>query len=376
MIKRMIIMLVLCILILGGLFGFKAFGNKMMMAHFASMGDMPQTVSTITVQSDSWVPTLKAVGTLRAAQGSDLSAELSGTVEHIFIDSGQDVTEGTVLLQLNAKEEIARLNALKAQETLAKITLERDEKQIEVKAISQATYDADKAQLDNLSAQVDAQKALLMKKIVVAPFSGRLGIRKVDVGQYINAGEAVVTLQQLNPIFLDFFIPQQKIGHIKVGQKVTLTNDALKSKKIEGKITAINSKVDPATRNVEVRATFTNPDKTLRPGMFATAVITTGKTESHLTLPQTAVTFNPYGNTVFIVNKGGKTKDGKPKLTVKTAFIETGKTRGDQVAILKGLKKGDEVVTAGQLKLRNGSVIAINNSLQPLNDANPQPKDH
>lgn len=375
MIKRMITMLVLCGLVFGGVVGFKLFGNKMMMAYFAQMGSAPQTISSTIAQKQDWQPSLKAVGTLRAAQGADLSTEMAGTVEHIFIESGQDVSEGTVLLQLDAKEEIAQLQALKAQERLAKITLDRDEKQLKVEAISQATYDADKAQLENLTAQVQAQQAMLEKKIVTAPFSGRLGIRKVDIGQFINAGQAVVTLQQLDPIYFDFFVPQQKIGQLKVGQKVTLTTESLKDKKIEGTVTAINAKVDATTRNIEVRATFKNQEKILRPGMFATANITLGTKENYLTLPQTAVTFNPYGNTVFVVHKDGKNKDGSPKLTVKTAFVETGLTRGDQVAILSGIKAGDEIVTAGQLKLRNGSVVTVNNKLQPKNDPNPMPKD-
>ncbi len=371
MIKRMLIMLILCGLVFGGIFGFKAFGNKMMMAYFAEMGSAPQTISTTVAVKKEWKPTLRAVGTLRAAQGADLAPEVSGTVEHIFIESGQDVTAGAILLQLSSQEELARLKSLEAQTKLAAITLNRDQKQLAVEAISQATYDADKAQLDSLTAQLDEQKAFLQKKIIVAPFSGRLGIRKVDVGQYLTAGTPIVTLQRLDAIYLDFFVPQQKVGVIKVGQKIVLSSDSVASKTFTGEITAINAKVDETTRNIEVRATFKNPEKTLRPGMFATANIETGTVEHFITLPQTAVTFNPYGNTVFVVHKNGTNKDGSAKITVKTAFVETGKTRGDQIAILSGIKAGDEIVTAGQLKIRNGSSVTINNTIQPSNDAAP-----
>lgn len=369
MIKRMIIMLALCAIFLGGIFGFKYYGSMMMMKHMAQMGSMPQTVSTTKVAYGTWKPTLKAVGTLRAAQGADLSAEVAGIVENIFIESGQDVTEGTILLQMRSKDDQARLEGLIAQKRLAETTLARDKKQLTVQAISQAKYDADEAQLNNLKAQVETQRALLEKKTITAPFSGRLGIRRVDVGQFVNVGAPVVTLQQLDPIYFDFFIPQQKLGEIEVGQKVTLKSDTIQGKAFEGEITAINSKVNEETRNIEVRATFTNKDKLLKPGMFATAKVDVGQEEKHLTLPQTAITFNPYGSTVFVVTKNGE------GLVANTAFVETGMTRGDQVTILSGIKEGDEIVTAGQLKLRNGSFVTINNKLQPSNDSAPMPVD-
>lgn len=376
MIKRMIIMLALCALFIGGLVGYKVFGNYMMMQYFASMGDAPQTVSTVIATKQEWQSTIKTVGTLRAAQGADLASEVSGTVEHIFINSGQDVTEGTILLQLNSEVETARLQALKAQVNLAEITVARDKKQLSVEAISQATYDTDQAQLDNLKAQLAEQKATLQKKIIVAPFSGRLGIRKVDIGQFLNAGETIVTVQQLDPIYLDFFVPQQKISSLKVGQKISLVSDSATGKIFKGEVKAINAIVDETTRNIEVRATFRNTNKELRPGMFASATLQKEEVKSHLTLPQTAITFNPYGNTVFVVHKDGKINEGKPRLIVKTAFVETGAKRGDQVTVLSGINEGDEIVTAGQLKLRNGSIVNINNKLQPSNDENPQPKDH
>ena len=376
MIKRMVIMLFLCALVLGGVFGFKMFGKKMMMQHMAAMANPVHTVSTTIAKSEPWKQEIKAVGTLRAVKGADISSEVVGTVEHIFMESGQDVTEGTVLLQMRSSDDYARLQSLIAQMKLAQLNVDRDAKQLKVQAISQATYDADIAALENLMAQVEAQKVLLEKKTITAPFSGSLGIRKVDVGQYLGAGTAIVTLQQLDPIYLDFFLPQQSLARIKVGQKVTARSDAVKGTTFEGEITAIDSKVDEATRNVAVRATFKNPEKTLRPGMFVTASVEEGAPQNLLTLPQTAITFNPYGSTVFVVTADGTDDKGNKKLKATMTFVKTGQTRGDQITILDGIKEGDEVVTAGQLKLQNGSSVAINNSIQPSNDAAPTPQDN
>ncbi|MDD3181632.1 MAG: efflux RND transporter periplasmic adaptor subunit [Alphaproteobacteria bacterium] len=375
MIKRMIIMLFLCALVLGGLFGFKMYGKKMMMAHMAGMANPVHTVSTINAKPTDWQNEIKAVGTLRAAKGSDISAEVVGTVEHIFMESGQDVDEGTVLLQMRSADDYANLQALIAKTRLAQLTVDRDAKQLKVQAISQATYDTDIATLETLKAEVEAQKVLLEKKTVMAPFSGRLGLRKVDVGQYLAAGTPIVTLQQMDPIYLDFFVPQQDLSNINVGQKIMARTDAIAGQTFEGEITAIESKVDEATRNIQVRATFKNQDKTLRPGMFATATLAQGTPQRYLTLPQSAITFNPYGSTVYVVKKDGTDDKGRPVLKAMMAFVKTGLTRGDQIAILDGIKDGDEIVTAGQMKLQNGSLVTINNNVQPKNDAAPAPVD-
>jgi len=375
MMKRMIIMILACTVVLGGVFGYKMFGNMMMMKYMAGMSNPTFTVSTIKAEKDTWQREIKAVGTLRAAKGADLAPEVAGTVENIFMESGQDVPEGAVLLQQRSTEDYARLQALVASTRLAELTLQRDAKQIKAQAISQATYDADIANLETLKAQMEAQNALLEKKTLTAPFAGRLGLRKVDVGQYLNAGTPVVTLQQLDPIYLDFFVPQQTLSQMSIGQKIVATTDGVQGKTFEGEITAIEAKVDEATRNIAVRSTFRNPEKTLRPGMFATATISSGEPETLITLPQTTITFNPYGSTVYIVKQDGTDDKGQPKLIANMAFVETSLTRGDQIAVTKGVREGDEVVTAGQLKLRNGASVVINNSIVPLNDANPMPED-
>ncbi len=374
--KRMAIMLVLCALVLGGVFGFKLFGKSMMMKGMAAMKNPPQTVSTIKAVAQPWQNEIKAVGTLRAAKGADLSPEIGGIVENVFMESGQDVDEGTVLFQLRSGDDIAKLQALVAQARLAELTVARDQALIQTQAISQATLESDMATLENLKAQIEAQNVTLQKKTIVTPFAGRLGIRQVDVGQFVAAGTAMVTLQQLDPLFLDFFVPQQEIAKIQVGQKLAVNADAYKDKVFEGEIVAIGAKVDEKTRNIDVRAALRNPDKLLRPGMFASAVLATGASQAFVTLPQTAITFNPYGSTVYIVKNDGVDEDGQPKKSAAMTFIETGATRGDQIAVVKGVVEGDEVVTAGQLKLRNGSLVIVNNKVMPTNDEKPSPKDY
>lgn len=375
MFKRMFVMLLLCALVLGAVFGYKMFGKIMMGKAMAGMANPPQTVSTMKAAFDEWQNEIRAVGTLRAVKGADLSSEVVGTVENIFFESGQDVTEGTLLVQLRSADDRAKLDALEASLRNAELTFARDEKQIKDKAVSQATYDADKANLENLKAQTAAQRATLEKKTIAAPFEGRLGLRQVDIGQYLNAGTAIVTLQQLDPIYVDFSIPQQELTKLNVGQKIAAKTDAFPGQTFEGEISAINPKIDESTRNVDVRATIHNPEKTLRPGMFATVSLKVGEPQKFLTLPQTAITYNPYGNTVFIVQDKGVDDKGQPKLEASSSFVQTGLTRGDQVAVLSGIKEGDEIVTAGQLKLHNGSPVIVNNAIQPANDPNPKPEE-
>jgi len=375
MIKRMIIMLLLIGLVLGGVFGFKAFGRKMMLQFMAASSNPSQTVSTTKVKTQDWQPELKAVGSLRAVKGADLASEVAGIVDSIHFESGDDVEEGKVLIELRSADDIARLHALEATAKLAAITLERDQKQLKVQAVSQATVDTDAANLDSAKAEAAAQQAIIDKKTIRAPFAGHIGIRAVDIGQYLNAGTTIVTLQQLDPIYLDFFLPQQSLPQIEVGQKVTAKTDARPDKVFDGEITAINSKVDPATRNIQIRATFKNAEHLLLPGMYAEVAVASGQPQHLMTLPQTSITYNPFGNTVYVVKENGKNEKGEPKLTVTQTFVTTGDTTGDLIAVLSGVKEGDEVVTAGQLKLHNGSVVIINNSIQPTTDANPKPED-
>lgn len=370
MIRRMVVMLLACTLVFGGFFGFQAFKAKIIKQVMASFANPPQTVSTTTAAYQEWQPQLKAVGSLRAVNGAALSFELAGIVDSIEFESGDDVPAGKVLLRLHTEDDIARLHALQATADLDQIIYDRDYKQLKAQAVSQATLDADLANLKNARAQVVAQQATVDKKILRAPFAGHLGIRAVDVGQYLNPGTTVVTLEQLDPIYVDFSLPQQALDRLKPGQPVSVTVDTYGQTPFAGKIRAIDPAVDTNSRNAQLRAELRNPDHKLLPGMFATLDIDVGQRERHITLPQTAITYNPYGSTAFLVQKNGAA------LTARQAFVTTGATRGDQVAVLSGVNEGDVVVTAGQIKLRNGSLLAINNKVQPADSAAPPPTDH
>ena len=371
--KRVIIVLAVVGVVGGLLFGFQIF-KGIMIAKFMNPGTLPpQTVSTIAAKAQDWQPTISAVGTLRAARGADLSVETAGIVDEINFESGQEVKAGTALVQLRVEDEQARLESLQTSAQLARTQYERNVKQLEAKAISRASLDVDAANLKNAEAAVSEQRAMLNKKIVRAPFAGRLGVRLVDEGQYIMPGTAVVTLQDLSSLYADFYLPDQDAVRLQAGQKVRVTTSGTGDESFEGTITAIDPKVDLKSRNVLVRATLSNAKHRLLPGSSAEISIDAGKGERHLTLPQTAITFNPYGSTVYLAMEDGKDEKGQPKLISRQTFVTTGPTRGDQVAVLTGIKEGDVVVTAGQMKLQAGTPLVVNNSLQPSMNPSPKP---
>mgnify|MGYP001548312788 CR=1 FL=1 len=374
MIKRMIIMLIAVGVLLGLIFGFQAFKAKMIKQYIGGMANQPQTVSTIKAEESAWQPYLQSVGSLQAVKGADLSSEVAGIVEQINFTSGQDVKAGDLLVRLRAEDDIAKLHSLQALADLASVTYQRDLKQFRAQAVSQATVDADAANLKSDQAQAAEQQAVVDKKMIRAPFSGRLGIRSANVGQYLSPGTAIVTLQALDPIYVDFFVPQQALSEIKVGQPVIVHTDTYPKETFDGKISALNAEVDQQSRNIQVRATLPNHDHKLLPGMFATVEIVTSAPQRYVTLPQTAITYNPYGDTVFIL-KSAKAPKGGTHLVAEQVFVVTGATRGDQVAIVSGLKAGETVVTTGQMKLRNGVPVVVNNKVQPTNEAQPKPKD-
>jgi membrane fusion protein, multidrug efflux system len=371
MTKRMVIMLIGVAVVLGAVFGFQAFKAVMIKKFMATLASPPQTVSATRAALSQWQPQIEAVGSLRALNGADLSLEVSGVVDSISFQSGDDVKEGDVLLKLRSDDDVAKLQSLQAVADLNEITYERDEKQFKLQAVSQATIDTDVANLKNAKAQVAQQQAILDKKTLRAPFAGHLGIRAVDLGQYLSAGTTIVTLQALDPIFMDFFVPQQAVDQIRIGQRVNVKVDAYKDQTFAGEISALNPRVDASSRNVQIRATLKNADHKLLPGMYATVDIATGAPQDLVTLPQTSVTYNPYGDTVYIIDTKGTDANGKPQQIARQTFVTTGATRGDQVAVLKGVGDGDMVVTAGQLKLHNGSVVFIDNSVTPTADAAP-----
>jgi membrane fusion protein (multidrug efflux system) len=370
--KRLIIMLAAVALLFGGVFGFGAFKSIMIARFLATFAHQVQTVSTITAATSSWQPQIQSVGSVTPVNGASLSAEISGIVDTINFESGKDVQKGDLLLTLRPNNDPAVLAQLQATQKLDEITYARDQKQFLASAVSQAQLDTDRANLQAAKAQVQAQQALIAEKLVRAPFSGRLGIRQVDPGQYLAAGTAIVTLEQLNPLYVDFYLPQQALAALQVGQGVSITVDAFPGQVFTGQISAIEAAVDSATRSIQVRATLPNDNMLLRPGMFTNVEVNTGAPRDDITLPQTAITYNPYGDTVFLV-KHGQDDKGKPALVAQQVFVTLGTTRGDQVAVVSGVKPGDIVVTAGQLKLRNNTLVAVDNTVQPTNSPTPNP---
>lgn len=373
--KRMIIILLIAVVVFGGIYGFQQFRNKMIQKAIRGQGMPPQAVSTVVTQAETWQPTVEAVGNLRAASGASLAAEVSGLVTALHFESGENVKAGQLLVEINAQPLKAQLEQLKAAALLAWQNYERDMAQLKVQAVSQAAVDADAANLKSAQAQVATQEANIAQKYIRAPFAGRLGIRQIDLGQYLAAGTSIVTLQKLDPMYMDFTVPQAQIDLVHVGDKVTVQTSALPNRNFVGSISAIEPQVDNATRNLKVRARIANPKGELLTGLFATARVDQGGKRQYITLPNSVIAYNPYGSTVYIVKDGGKAADGKSKLSVEQRFVTTGATRGDQVAILTGLKAGETVVTAGQLKLHNGAPVTINNSVQPANNPNPEVKD-
>ncbi len=368
---RMIVMLVLVGLLGYGFEAFQTFKSGMIHTIIKGMTSQLPTVSTATAAVSEWQTQVTATGTLRASRGADLSAEVAGIVDELHITSGADVAAGTLLARLRPNDDDARLAQLQAAADIAEVTYQRDLKQLRIQGVAQATVDADAATLHGARAQVAGQQALMAEKLVRAPFAGRLGIRAVDVGQYLPAGTTIVTLQALDPIYVDFYLPQQSLPDLREGQDVTVTVDGYAGRSFPGKLTALGAKLDAGSRMLPVRATLANPDRLLLPGMFAAATIAVGAPQPHVTIPLAAVSFNPYGSLVFVVHEDGKDAQGHDKLAVRQQFVTTGDTRGDQVAILKGLQAGDVVVTAGQLKLRNNSAVLVNNTVRPTDDAHP-----
>jgi len=374
--RRMTIMLCGVFLLLGLIFTFNQVKTFMIKHFISSMGLPPAAVSTMVITTAEWQPKLTSVGNVRAFRGVELSTEIGGLVQIVPIKSGQDVKEGELLIKLTDASDVAQLNSLKAMADLAKVINERDRQQLAIQAISKNVFDTSAADAKSKQAQVEQQMALVAKKNLKAPFTGRVGIVSINPGQYVNPGDKLLTLQTLDPIFVDFNLPQNNAELIQVGQEVIVTTDAFKDASFSGKITAVSPKVDTNTRNIQVEAQLANPDKKILPGMFANVNIKLGDQVKYLTLPQTAVTYNPYGSTVFIAKPTGKKdKQGNPALEAQQVFVMTGLTRGDQVAILKGVDEGATVVTSGQLKLKNGTPLIINNKVQPANSPDPKPQE-
>ncbi len=366
---RLTIVLLLVGAVASGLIAFQRFKAGILKQIVTSIRSEIPVVATAKATMQTWQPRQIAVGSARASKGADLAAELAGVVERIDFESGQTVAAGTVLLRLRPNDDDAKLAQLQANAELAAVTLGRDQRQLAARAVPQATVDTDAANLKIVKAQVAAQQALMAEKVVKAPFAGRLGVRQVDVGQFLAAGAAIVTLQQLDPMFVDFYLPQQGLEHIAVGQAVEVTADGYPNRTFPGVVTALNSRVDPNSRMLQVRASLPNADGALLPGMYLSVSVASGEPRPLVTIPLAAVAFNPYGALVYVLGED----NGKP--VVKQQFVATGAQRGDQVSILKGISATDTIVTAGQLKLHNGSLVKIDNTVQPTDNPAPVPVD-
>ena len=372
MAKRMILMLLAMGLLVGGILGYKLFGRYMMNKVMASQKPPPAAVSVAEVRELSWEPTLHAVGSFTAVQGITVNAQLDGAVTRIAFESGATVKEGDLLVQQDISAEAAQLANAEAAAVLAQLGLGRAKELRAQSTNAQADLDAATAASQQTQANVTATKAVIDKKTIRAPFDGRLGIRQVSLGQFLRSGAAVVELQMLDPIYINFALPQQNVAQVVAGQPVRVSVDAYPNEVFAGTVNALNPDVDDATRNFQIQATLKNPDGKLRPGMFGSVEVQLPATAKVITLPLSAIVYNPYGNAIYVVE--GQDKEGGD-LTVRQQFVQTGATRGDQVAVTKGVKPGDVVVTAGQLKLRNGASIVINNKVTPSDSATPKP-DH
>ncbi len=377
---RWILMLAGVAVVFGGVFAIKAMFAKQTNNFFDNMPQPAVAVSATAAKAAEWSDSGEAVGTLVAVNGTEVTTEAGGVIRSIEFEAGQPVRSGDVLVRLNTASEEATLAALEASAKLAKTQAARWQQLGKDKLVSLDEVQSKLTAAATAQAQADAQRALIAQKTIRAPFSGVLGIRKVNLGQYLAPGAAIVSLQQLDPIYLDFSLPEQLIGKLEESETVQATVDALPGKTFAGKVTAVEPMVDPSTRNFKAQATLRNPDGALRPGSFAKVGFDLGGAAAVVVIPQTAVSFNPYGNAVFVIakspRKAGETDaQGKPqsgdKLTVTQRFVKTGATRGDLIAITDGLKAGEQVVTSGLLKLRNGAEVTINNAITPTADATP-----
>ena len=354
-------------------FGIKALQIRKMMS--TKMEMPPTTVSSATVKEEDWAPTLSAVGSISAVQGAVVSSELGGVVSKIAFENGGAAKKGDLLLQLDASAEEALLRSAEAEAELGRQDLERTRDLASKKVVSKAELDSAESKFNRLNAVADQMRSNIRKKTIIAPFDGQLGIRQVNVGQMINSGQQVVQLTSLDSLFADFALPQQYLGQLTPGLEVHVTTDALPGHVFPGKVTAINSMVDSSTRNITLQATLENPDHVLRPGMFAKAEVTLPEKHKALVVPGSAISYAPFGDSVFVIEKKKDEKTGKESEVIRQQFVRVGEARGDLVAITQGLKTGETVVSTGVFKLRNGMTVTINNDLAPNPQANPHPID-
>ncbi|HZR65873.1 MAG TPA: efflux RND transporter periplasmic adaptor subunit [Terriglobales bacterium] len=372
MAKRMFLMLAVLLAVIGGLGFFKYKQIKTAMAMGASFAPPPDAVTTVIAKSDTWPSTLNVIGTAAAIQGVTVSADLPGTVAKINFESGQSVHAGDVLVELDTREERAQLAAAESDRDLARINYGREQQLVKEGVVPRTEFDNAEAQQKSTEAKVGEIKATIERKTVKAPFSGILGIRQINLGQYLSAGQAIVSLQSLNPIYVNFGVPQQESPRVRVGRSLRLTSDDLPGVEFSGRVNAIDSVVNEATRNIQVQATLSNPGEKLRPGMFVQVELGVGTSRSVIPLPASAINYAPYGDSVFVVSNE---KDAKGNRKVRQQFVKVDGSRGDQVGVISGINPGDEIVSSGVFKLRNGGSIQVNNKVQPPDNPKPKPEE-
>lgn len=351
----------------------KAFQIKKLMG--MKMEPPPTTVTSAKVEQADWQPALTAVGSIAPVQGATISAELPGTVSEVVFQSGTPVKQGDVLLKLDASAELAQLRSAQADAELAKADFDRARDLAARRVISQAELDAASSRFAQRQAAVDNMRSIIAKKEIRAPFAGIAGIREVNPGQLVQAGQRLVSLQALDQVYVDFSLPQHQLAEVAPGLQVKVTTDAIAGREFDGKVTAVNSAIDPATRMVSVQATLDNPDHALRAGMFARVKVLLPRANSTLSIPATAIAYAPYGNSVYVIEKKKDEKTQQESLVLRQQFIRTGETRGDFIAVTEGLKVGDEVVGTGVFKLRNGMAVNVDNKLAPKMELEPKPAD-
>ena len=373
MAKRLILVLGVMAVVIMAL-GFVKFRQIESAVHAGAFQPPPEAVTSIVTQREQWPASMTAIGTIEAVHGVMVSADLPGTVARINFDSGKAVREGEILVELDTRQERAQLNSLEAQRDLAKVNFGRMQELVNAGVISRMDYDQATAQQKATEANVAEIKATIARKTIRAPFSGILGIRKVNLGQYLPAGSPVVSNQSLNPIYVNVGVPQQAAAQVHVGRNLRVTTEDVAGKVFAGSVTAIDSEVDPTTRNIQVQATLSNPEGKLRPGMFVQVEMPLGASRSVIALPASAINYAPYGDSVFVITDL-KDPTGKTYRGVRQQFVKVEGARGDQVAVISGLNPGEEVVTSGVFKLRNGAAVQVNNKVQPGNSPAPKPED-
>jgi membrane fusion protein (multidrug efflux system) len=373
---RKVLIAVFVVLVVGGtLAGVKTLQIRTLMAAGKSYASPPESVSSVLAREEKWQSTITAIGSVTAVQGVTVTPELAGIIHEIAFESGAVVAKDALLVRLDTSTEEAQLHALEAQEELARLTLARERSLRSQNMVPQSELETAEATLKQTQGMADATRAIIQKKTIRAPFAGRLGIRLVNLGQYLDTGKPIVSLQSLTPIYADFSLPQQELARLQTGMRVRLTTDAYPGRQFDGTLTAINPDLDPQTRSVGLQATFENADQLLRPGMFARVEVLLPEEPAVLVVPATSVLSAPYGDSVFVIESKPGKDSGKAELVVRQQFIRTGSARGDFVSVETGLKPGERIVSAGIFKLRNGMSVIENNELSPKNELAPRPSD-